>query len=117
MVDDRIISSKGDVYYLMKKYPRKVVVEFECPHEGKKQKHHCDYSKPFSVHLLCNKCHGEKRKTGVNNPNEFDLLIKKFPDNLHKALKSEAIKKGFTLKGYIVALLLNRKAQKEVEKK
>jgi len=44
------------------------------------------------------------------------LLIKKFPDNLHKALKSEATKKGFTLKGYVVALLHNRKTQKEVEK-
>ncbi len=43
------------------------------------------------------------------------LLIKEFPDNLHKALKAEATKKGFTLKGYIVALLnAARKAKMDV---
>ena len=40
----------------------------------------------------------------------MDLLIKDFPDNLHKAVKDEAIKKGFTLKGYIISLLKDRKS-------
>ena len=38
----------------------------------------------------------------------MDLLIKKFPDSLHKKLKAQASKGGFTLKGYIISLL-NRK--------
>ena len=45
------------------------------------------------------------------------LLLKDFPDKLHIILKKEAGEKGFTLKGYILNLLFNRKAQEGAAKK
>ena len=51
-------TDRRDVYFLVNMFPGKLIVDYECPHEGKKAKHHCDYSKPFNIHKLCPKCHG-----------------------------------------------------------
>ncbi len=40
-------TDRRDVYFLVNMFPGKLIVDYECPHEGKKAKHHCDYSKPF----------------------------------------------------------------------
>ena len=43
----------------------------------------------------------------------MDLLIKNFPDKLQKEIKQEASKKGFTLKGYVISLLTQRRTKIE----
>jgi DNA-binding XRE family transcriptional regulator len=42
---------------LVVRFPKKVIVEGDCGHPGKKDRHHPDYSKPFNVILLCRSCH------------------------------------------------------------
>ena len=44
-------------------YPYLVKILYECPCiSEKKVKHHFDYSRPYEVILLCNKCHGLEHK-------------------------------------------------------
>lgn len=54
------MNEKLAAHQLVKKYPEKVIIEYECEHQGRKVHHHYDYSKPLNVHLLCGSCH---RKT------------------------------------------------------
>jgi len=47
-------------YELLKKYPDKMIVLYECPCKSngrQKARHHPRYSKPFEVLLLCSACH------------------------------------------------------------
>jgi len=37
-----------------------------------------------------------------------NLSIKDFPADLHRALKSEAIPRGLSLRDYIISILINR---------
>jgi hypothetical protein len=56
------LSPHTEVYLLNKKYPEQIKVIYECPHHGKKQKHHPDYDKPFEIELLCFACHHIRHK-------------------------------------------------------
>ena len=56
------MNMKKTAHYLANRHPEKLVILSICEHEGRKQKHHPDYSKPYEVELLCCKCHGEKRR-------------------------------------------------------
>ncbi len=49
-------------HYLANRYPEKLIILYECTHEGKKHKHHADYSKPHEVELLCSECHSKKER-------------------------------------------------------
>ena len=56
---------KNRVGYLMRKYPERVRILYECScriyhpygNGNKKHRHHPNYSDPFDVCLLCAKCH------------------------------------------------------------
>ncbi len=48
-------------HYLANRYPGKIIITFDCGHEGKKIKHHPDYKKPLEIELLCMKCHWGKK--------------------------------------------------------
>ncbi len=44
-------------------YPEKVKIIYECPCDDQnKKKHHFDYSFPYDVFLLCQRCHMEEHK-------------------------------------------------------
>jgi len=56
-VNERIECQRRAVQ-MVNQYPQLVVIEKECPClTDKKIRHHYDYSKPYSVYLLCQKCH------------------------------------------------------------
>lgn len=63
------MNEKAFAHQQIQMHPERVVVELECIHEGKKVRHHYDYSKPFNVHLLCMSCH---RKTYVSGGRTSD---------------------------------------------
>jgi len=57
-------------------YPEKVKIIYECPCDDQnKKKHHFDYSFPYDVFLLCQRCHMEEHKK-INR-------LKKFYDSCH----------------------------------
>ena len=58
-------------HYLANRYPEKLIILFQCSHDGEKQKHHPSYEKPFEVELLCPKCHGARRR---GNKTSFSCL-------------------------------------------
>ncbi len=43
----------------------------------------------------------------------MNLLIKNFPDSLHKKIKAEAIKAGYTIRGYVIHLLSRGQEKKK----
>jgi len=54
----RTNKEKQRAHELVMRNPKRLVVLYECPCiENKKHHHHHDYSQPYSVILLCHKCH------------------------------------------------------------
>ena len=60
------MNDQQTAHYLANRYPSRLVIISECPHGGKKKKHHPDYKKPYEVELLCNLCHLSNRKHDHN---------------------------------------------------
>ena len=50
-------SPRNDIYRLNKAHPENLIVLFSCNHSGRKVRHHPDYSKPFEIELICERCH------------------------------------------------------------
>jgi len=74
-------------HYLANRYPERINILCECPHAGKKQKHHPDYDKAYEIQLLCHKCHAKtRRKVYARRPRHINeevignlrKLVKKF---------------------------------------
>lgn len=93
-------------YYLTSKYPERIIIEFDCGHDGGKHKHHYDYNKPFNVHLLCWHCHAViHHPKKISNIKTMDKNIKDFPSDLNKRLHIEAANSGLTIKDLIINAL------------
>jgi len=76
---------KQEAYRIMYRNPEKIIVEYECEHEGPKQRHHYDYDKPFNIHLLCLSCHGATRKSSPEGP--FKNSTARIPISTWKQLR------------------------------
>jgi hypothetical protein len=64
-----------------------LVILSECPHDGKKHRHHPDYDKPSEVMLLCRKCHSAEHSRIYLEQKEilFTALVSKIHFS-HKSL-------------------------------
>jgi DNA-binding NtrC family response regulator len=86
------IQKQATANYLVNKYPNRAIILFECKHEGKKQKHHPDYDKPYEVELLCCSCHGKRKR---NMYVKYVKRIPKFKINIIlKTMKNQDLTKS-----------------------
>lgn len=74
------------------RHPEKLIILRECEHEGKKHKHHPDYSKPFEIELLCCRCHGKHIKDNIKN-RKLSVSKKQSKQNNSGMLKTDVIEK------------------------
>jgi hypothetical protein len=51
------MNAQDEAYKSMRLHPESITISYKCQHEGRKDRHHSDYSKPLCVMLLCKKCH------------------------------------------------------------
>jgi len=94
----------------------KIIIDFECPHDGPKHKHHEDYGKPFNVQLLCTMCHGRASATlkarihcGVKlNVISNNLRSMMAEANVTETELSEAIGKKFQFISHLLRLPENK---------
>ena len=101
---------KVRAYYAIGKHPEKIIVEFDCGHQGKKYRHHYNYNKPFNIQLLCGHCHMKVhhpvRKIHRDWTKEVtNIHFKNFPDNLDIEIRHEAIVRGMLWDETVITIL------------